>query len=589
MFEEMCRELQYDPNGAPLKDDSIPDSPVTIDRMRNWLSRLRQTCLHPEVGASNRKALGSSKGPLRTVAEVLVVMTDQNDTANRTEERSFLLSRARRGQVLEHMKRTQDALSLWQETLEEAKVIVDDCRQQLSQELSTLREMPPGTPAEDHDSDHAANTRVGLCRHRLRSALEVQHMCTFFIANAYYQIKCNEDLTKPGSHAYQELEKAEESTYEHAKSLRQELLVDAQKKADLHMNRVREAVSNGHLVELPNIEIVEDVAGIESRNMLAKIDALLTIMNSQAKQLVAWRTKLADLVLLSLVDKEDSELQGDEYEISTRQQDEIYVYMDAFRAIVSDRHDIMTGQTNERIKLEMKTALDQANRGEGHSPELMKKLLFVRQRLLPDEGTGSVRSIVSELRELKTTFRSQLERGNNRAGTELQLIKSLIEAMHNISNVQTKIVARLDVELEMFKQTVDSRLGYYRQLQHISDTVAPFEEDLNAEGFRKLLANMENEEVQARNRIATFKARGRYLLHLRNESASTETRQCIICREQFERGVLTSCGHSYCLECIKLWWQSHKNCPTCKKHLLRSDFHQISSVAFEPMPLKESS
>lgn len=590
LFQEMCADCGVDRNGVQLKEDWDPHSPTVLERMRTWLSRLRQTCLHPEVGLRNRKALGSGKGPLRTVAEVLAVMTEQNDTANRTEERALLLSRARRGQVLEHMNRSQDALQIWQQTLEEAKVVVGDCRQQLRRELNSDKsdsEPRPYAQIGESGLDRVATTRVGLYRQRLRSAIEVQHMCTFFIANAYYQIKTNEDLTKPDSASYQKLEKAEESTYEQAKNLRQEMLLDAQRKAGLHMDKIRETFSNGQMVELPEIKHMDDFGGIESRNMLAKIDNLIVAINKQAKQLLEWRGKLVALVLLPLVDKEDTELQGDEYETSTKQQEEVYVYMDALRAIVSDRHDILTGQTNERIKLEMRTALDQANTGKGHSPELLKKLLGIRQILLPNQGTGSVRSIISELRELRTTLRAHLERGSHRAEAELHIVNLLLETMRDISNAQNKIVARLDPELEMFKDTVDSRLEYYRQLQHISDTVAPFEEDLSAEVFAKLLTNMENHEAKTRDRIATFTARARYLLHLRDESTSSESqRQCIICREQFERGVLTSCGHSYCEECIRLWWQSHKSCPTCKKHLLRSDFHQISSVHYFVLPSK---
>ena len=28
--------------------------------------------------------------------------------------------------------------------------------------------------------------------------------------------------------------------------------------------------------------------------------------------------------------------------------------------------------------------------------------------------------------------------------------------------------------------------------------------------------------------------------------------------------------------CLRLWWASHRNCPTCKKHLTKNDFHQIT-------------
>ena len=71
MFQEMCADCGVALDGTPLKDDWDPNSPTVVENMRNWLSRLRQTCLHPQVGLRNRKALGSSKGPLQTVAEVL--------------------------------------------------------------------------------------------------------------------------------------------------------------------------------------------------------------------------------------------------------------------------------------------------------------------------------------------------------------------------------------------------------------------------------------------------------------------------------------------------------------------------------------
>ena len=87
MFGQMAEDCGLNLDGTPRTDDWDPDSPATIERMRNWLTRLRQTCLHPEVGARNRRALGG-KGPLRTVGEVLEVMIDQNDVATRLEERT---------------------------------------------------------------------------------------------------------------------------------------------------------------------------------------------------------------------------------------------------------------------------------------------------------------------------------------------------------------------------------------------------------------------------------------------------------------------------------------------------------------------
>ena len=244
---------------------------------------------------------------------------------------------------------------------------------------------------------------------------------------------------------------------------------------------------------------------------------------------------------------------------------------------MSDRHDFMTGQTNTRIDNEMKAAVRQADNGDGHSPELMKKLLHIRANLRPGPHVGSVRGVITELRELKTTLRAQLDRGSVRAGAELLLVNTILETVQAVSSEQSKVLTGLDRELELFKETVDSRLEYYRQLQHISDTVAPYEEDMDEGTLARTIATMEDTEARIRDRLATLKSRGRYLVHLRTEATSLDTeRQCIICREQFERGVLTSCGHSYCVDCARFWWNAHRNCPTCKKSLSKNDFHQIT-------------
>jgi len=49
-------------------------------------------------------------------------------------------------------------------------------------------------------------------------------MAVFFQANAYFQIKSNEDMTVPESAEFQALEKMEIDGYERAKDLRQEIL-----------------------------------------------------------------------------------------------------------------------------------------------------------------------------------------------------------------------------------------------------------------------------------------------------------------------------------------------------------------------------
>lgn len=576
LFGQMTEDCGLNLEGAPRSDDWNPDSPATIEKMRNWLSRLRQTCLHPEVGARNRRALGNGKGPLRTVGEVLEVMIEQNDTAARFEERTLLLSQARRGQILEHAEQSEKALEIWSHTLEDAKSMVFDCREQLKAETSRLG-VAEGTMGETDEIEAAVVIRTGPHRQRLRAAIEIEHMCTFFVANAYYQIKTDETRTVSESAEFFELQRKEESSYERAKILRQELLREAHHKAETLMSKVNESVKAKSMVIIPDISPLKVGGGIESRMVLEKVENMIVIMQNQAAQINEWRNKTIELLLLTLVDEEDTDIQGDEYETSTKRQDEVYVYVDALRALIADRHDILTGQDNELIKHEMGVAFKQAKEGQGHSPELLLKLLSLRNRLKPAKDMGSVRGTITEFRELKTTLRAATEKGSTRAAAELLIVNDALKRLQQISMEQTKAVVSLDQEIELFKDTMNLRLDYYRQLQQISDTVAPYEEDLSEEARKDVLRNKIASESRTKARIATLKSKGRYLVHLRDEATNVESqRLCIICQQPFEVGILTSCGHSYCMGCLRLWWASHRNCPTCKKHLTKNDFHQIT-------------
>jgi len=579
LFKEMSDDCGLDLDGAPLAESWDPESPAMIEKMRNWLTRLRQTCLHPEVGHRNRRALGNSRGPLRTVGEVLEVMIEQNDTATRSEERLLLLSQIRRGQILEHAGLSEEALQIWLQTLEEAKLIVQDCRDQLQAEIDSLGLAEGVSRGEGDDTEAATAIRTGLHRQRLRAAVEIEHVCTFFVASAYFQIKTDGTRTMAESHEFYELERKEALNYERAKTLRKELLSEARKKADAVTSKIDDKATHRSLVKIPKILPLKQHGGIESRRHFERIESLIAIMQRQATQLEELREKTVKLLLLPLVDEESADLQGDEYETSTKEQDEVYVYVQILRALIADRHSIITGQKNFRIQEEMKAALILAKEGQGHSPQLLQQLLSTRSQLGPPEDLGSIRALITEIRELKTALRQSTERGNSRAAAELLIVNGAVTKLNQVSTEQTRAVSGLERELEQLRDAMNLRLEYYKQLQAISDTVAPYEVELTNEARIAILLTKEADESRSKARLDMMKGRGRYFVHLRDQQTDTESQKmCIICQSSFEVGTLTSCGHSYCVDCIRFWWNSHRTCPTCKKHLSRNDFHRITYV-----------
>ena len=99
-----------------------------------------------------------------------------------------------------------------------------------------------------------------------------------------------------------------------------------------------------------------------------------------------------------------------------------------------------------------------------------------------------------------------------------------------------------------------------------------------------LLANLKAQEKKLSTKLTGLRAKSRYLVHLRQDSTDSEAqRTCVICQTTFEVGALTICGHQYCKDCIRLWWNEHRSCPMCKRHLKRKDFHQIT---YKPQEMK---
>ncbi|KAL5363771.1 SNF2 family N-terminal domain-containing protein [Aspergillus floccosus] len=582
-FEQMCEDCGFDLFGAPTRDDWNPDDPSVIEKMRSWLVRLRLTCLHPT--GNYRRGFGAG-GPLRSVAEVLEQMIDQNDALIYGEERTVLLSQLRRGQLLENAMHRQQALDLWMASLKRAVAIVKECRERLESERKKIK-TTTDTPEKDVGSadtsdnegeDADKNPRVGAMRQRLRSALEVEHICVFFTGNAYYQIKTDPKLTEPESEQFAALEKLEVGAYEKAKIIRKELLTDISRKAGRLMKVIREKNKHKQFVKIVKMKPQLYNKGLESRRVLDEFEEFCETMNKHAEQYDEWRQIMVKLLSQSLIDQEDeSELEGDEYEQSTKQQDEMYVYMEALRAMFADRHDALTGQRNILIAHEVKTGIVQAKKGEGPSPKLFLEVMDIRSQLKSDAGR-SLRAIITELRSLATSLEWQANEGSARARAELEIVTLVIQNAAHIASEQGKIASNLEREVEMFRDTMNNRLAYYRQLQQISDTVAPYDEESVGKPLDQALFDSKlRQEETLDEKISALKAKRRYLIHLRDESGSDDvSRTCVICQSIFEIGVLTVCGHKYCKDCLRMWWNQHRNCPTCKKRLKGNDFHQIT-------------
>jgi E3 ubiquitin-protein ligase SHPRH len=323
-------------------------------------------------------------------------------------------------------------------------------------------------------------------------------------------------------------------------------------KADRLMRTVAKRAVTQAFVQIPEFPSNPPKGGLESRRIMEQLDTLAIALDAQANKLDDWREKTIQFLLRPLVDEDEGvEITGDEYEESTKTQDEVMVYVQALRSVIADRHDALTGLENKLVEYEAKTALRLAKEGDGAFPEKTLELLVERQKLKPAKDMGSVRGVVAELRALATSLRPDAENGSARAQNELSIVEKQLNLTQKQLSEQTKTTVALEKEVELFTSVMNTRLEYYRQLQQVSDMVAPYEGPNNERVVAKML---EDEEKLAR-KIATAKSKRRYLMHLRMETANPqEQRMCVICRETFEIGALTVCGHQFCKECIRMWW-----------------------------------
>jgi E3 ubiquitin-protein ligase SHPRH len=594
MIRQMSDACWLTPQGHPQDEGRDVNHPEVVERMREWLVRLRQTCLHAHVGRKNRKALGAKNGALRTVHEVLEVMIEQNDSNWKSESREMILQQIKLGHIKAFAGDVEDrassALPFYEEALKEAQSYVQKCRAELAAErerigntatLSTVEKQD--SEAEDYkDSENLG--RIPAIRKVLRSFLEVEHACHFFIATTFHQINENSPTMTPEE--IERTKKLEQDWYQTAKVIRRELLQDIKARAQQQMSKVE---SRKPFHQIPKIEDLPDFGGIESRQVLNTMDNLSDFLNAQGDQIQTWRLKIVDILLLRLADDDDDqETTGEEYDESLKAQDELYVYIMALRTLIADRNAATDGLQDTLVEHELRAAEKQAlgkeeDGNRGHAPELVIEVAQTRRKLQAMLEGGSLKGVVANVRSLATALQWRADSGDSRATAEMSVLQKHIIRVQAILAQQAKAITELEKEQEGFRVCMNQRLEYYRQFQHISDTVAKYKEELDEKFDEREFARCMKKRQQKKDLVAGLKTKHTYLTHLRTENQEEAKPECIICQDFIEIGVLTTCGHKYCKECINTWWHQHRTCPLCKQKLGSSDFKDIN---FKPGEIK---
>ncbi|WYZ38946.1 hypothetical protein EsH8_III_000860 [Colletotrichum jinshuiense] len=591
MFKNMAQRCGMDALGSPLNTDW--NQANYENEMRTWLNRLRQAALHPEI--VQRRGTGRKVGPMRTVEEVLDAMIEQSDTEIRADHRACLQARLTHGQMLENSPRVKEALEIWEKVKEDASILVTECRQEVEaalQELPTTRKSAPSSldqeprdpsvlsdDEQDEVDDGSNNGRVGEARTKLRHALEILHKATFFCANALFQIKSNTDFTEPESDEFKRYQQLEDLEYVKAQEIRREILSESHARAMSLINRLGRQAQSQSFVEIPEL-VASEMKGIESGPTLEMLEELYSILNEQANRIDEWREAGIQLVSKALIDEEaDVENTGEEFTDSTKIQEELIVYVQVLRAAIADRQDAISGLENALVKHETRVSLAAAEEGDGPAPEKLIALHHLRNEVKPcPEKHGSLRRVIADLRAIAS--RLPKDGTSGRANVEYEIVTRQIRETQAHINAQNKAATALEREIDRFTSAMNARVEYYRQLQAVSDSVAPYEGPNDEQAIEACKAV---EEAHHR-KLDSAKSKHRYLMNLKEAgSQSNEPRMCIICQSNFTTGVLTVCGHQFCKDCMKQWYKAHHNCPMCKRKLRLTELHDIT---LKPRELK---
>ncbi|KAK6529100.1 hypothetical protein TWF694_004317 [Orbilia ellipsospora] len=635
LFEQACKEIEVALDGSPIEGNWNPESEETRAKMRTWLGRLRQTCVHPQVGAWNRRALGTGGGPLRTVDEVLEAMIQQNVTSVKQDQRMmFMLVAARAQIILEAFKKPLQAIDLLKESLGALETAVEECRKDLEdgvrrraaeklarkekeQEKKTEGAgktiYPPDTiddeytdqhdrikeaweESEDEDEDpneegSGSAGEVNRLANRLRDILEVQHIFQFYLGGAYFNLKdaIPED-DEERKEERTEFEKLEDHHYDIAKKLRKELMSEPENNVIKRIDTLKNRTEKQEFVTIPDFDVKSQKGGIESSSVVEDIQILAEKLNEQAEVLDEWREKLIQLLQLPLIDQEErDDLEGDELQQSAEAQDEGFLYVALLRVVIADRAQALTGITSNLAVAEIRTAQMRAEGQDEKHKDLFQDLRAKREDVRPitvdeniDAGTSalefSMRGLVSKLRRIANNAREGTS--STRSKVEAGLINETLKKLAPLVAEQEKALKGLEKEIGFLADLFNARVEFYRQLQVVSDMVQQFDEEkeLKANHVRKLdeLEGKYVTEVKdLSNRLGKNKSKGRFLQHLK-ETQGDSQQLCIICQDPVRLGVLTVCGHQFCNECMELWYREHHTCPVCKKHLRRVDLHPVT-------------
>ncbi|KAG8931842.1 hypothetical protein FRC02_002077 [Tulasnella sp. 418] len=561
-LEEALQNVGLDKRGVAQYENWELDTAA----MRSWLRKLRQACIHPQVGALQQHGPAGARhlgGAVRPIGDVLTMMIEHNWATLMTDKKSRINERirvallmqkgndpTRHKKALEMLKDIRaESVAMIQE-LEEAiakhdkegkKLIAEANEKNVSTSSRSttlvasdatddvkgkgkaregLEEAEETDSEEDEDSaglkglpanavgdDHRAR-RVTLSL-RLREVQVTLHRIEFSLGDLYHYLgKAIE----------------EEQSYGNAESLRRMLLKASERVAVRAMSKLtKEVVDKG--VKDKELRIAHAKRpGIKSEVLFDEANDIVDILEEQRILLWEWRAHIFEL-LTQKITSEGEEADGQEYQRALDTQVEVECYLKEYAALLADRKEVLN---MERTALAAHDAQEKRLRHTKaaaraaaalHGNDVIPELLQVDE----EEKSALANELTQKRKDCRATHPSNralksvmidLNKIVSNKEEEIAIAKAESLRLRRIIAEQTALVDRLAGEQAPFRAAFNGRIGYFRQLQELSDTVAEIELE-----YETLVDALDSSNRRIRELEASIRARDskqRFFGHMRD-------------------------------------------------------------------------
>lgn len=632
LLDQFLAQVGLDANGDPTVEDYDPER--SYGTMQRWLRELRRICCHAQLGkqiSSNKHANGNDdheKLVIGTIGDVLSDLIKRSSTDLSSNQRAYYSLELRKGKIFEFMRLPDSSQSLFESLVIELEKRINDVKNEpVIEKMANVSKLRPWLELLHQAyfllaSSHFQHYRpMKPLPDNFDELVEIESQ-----ESGEEKIKIDSALFSADEKKHFDLEN---TYYNKADKLLLQILEDPLKKVSLCITRMVEnfgciARYKIPLSTLPS-PLIKSLKSILDEKMLMKsIQACrvtdLTLiafqsnfgfntrtslffnrakkcleeLNVQSHVINAWITKLSVVLKQPVANYADTtkDATGEEYGQTLVNQELANTYLESLQNMLEDReHSIISVESiNKYKKGRIFNVSEVTDLNRTVNTELHNKLEKIRKDCMPDgcfNTNYTLKHLWLEVTDIEIGMNSLESNGSEELRSMISTTKGMLKAeldlqKKDIKNLRSRIFEILD-------DSFNSKVAYFKALQIKSDTLQKYipvkQVFSDATPYQKAVEDMNSVDRQLQilqGKIRKGTVRLRYLRTLlpaqkgsseSDDNRVGEERVCVICRSEILVGILTSCGHQYCRDCLHIWMKNKPTCPVCKRILHKSDLY----------------